>query len=450
MSTQPGIYDSPLPDGFVLCQYTLDIALAAGDSPDDDDKLPERRRPTKATLAITPKSNGFTDSTTFYGPTSWTETAVSGHFDFWAINPAASTITPNDWSYSCVLTVDQLRWSTFDLPAGSTDGPTDLRVAAQLGVSTATTGDVSLAEALRRQYEGMVLGYKAATISGAKTIGSDTGAWALDLAADTVLTIEGSNGASVALDVVTNGHTLTVTDGPTVTADSFVALGRSRGLWKGGAAAASTGGTDTGTGGSTGGGGSTTPSTEIGHMDLTGVADGTDFTAVGLTSGQKFSLVGGSSGLTVQGGKLAATPGTNTEAKCYIRTANQVITYTYSMVASDGSSHQNLRLGIYTDNGNCALNISNDGTCSSLGDPGFGYSWTQSATPYVPTSGTVKVTFDSTDSTTKFELNGKLVGTFSNSNNPKKAQGPYFYASNGSGTAANSLTINSIVVEVPN
>ncbi|MBD2760087.1 hypothetical protein IEE94_11265 [Yimella sp. cx-573] len=245
MTAQPGIYEGPLPSSFLMGRCVLDLRYAAGDSPDDADDLPESRIPERATLELTPGVTGtYIAAGVLYGPVGATLTTTTGRFDFWAIDPTHSDITPAGWVWKGVLKVDGVVWSRFEFTPDSSrsdvDGP--LNIAPMVHAASASTApaQVSLAETLRAQFEGMVQGYAASTISGAKTISAATGAWALDLAGDTTLTIEGKNGQVVALDLLCNSHTLTVVDGPAFNTDGVASLIRSRDLWKGGSAGGST------------------------------------------------------------------------------------------------------------------------------------------------------------------------------------------------------------------
>ena len=77
-----------------------------------------------------------------------------------------------------------------------------------------------------------VNGYKTKSCTGAATISaSEAGTWALDLAGDTTLTITGSNGQVVLLDIVTNGHSIIIEGGQTIDMDGIIPLVKSRGVW---------------------------------------------------------------------------------------------------------------------------------------------------------------------------------------------------------------------------
>lgn len=233
MTTQPGIYEGPLPPSFAFGRCVLDVAYASFDSPDDADNLPEKRRPVRAALELTPNLTGaFGAARTLYGPVGVTLTTENGVFDFWAIDSTNSTVTPAGWSWKAALKVDGVAWSRFEFTPDSTStDPLNLLDAALLASAATPPAQVSLAEQITRTWDGQINGYQTRTVSGAATIDSGTGTWALDLAGDTTLTIDGKNGSTVALNAAPNGHTLTVTDGPTLTTGGLTLLKRTRDLW---------------------------------------------------------------------------------------------------------------------------------------------------------------------------------------------------------------------------
>lgn len=238
MTTQPGIYEGPLPPSFAFGRCVLDVAYASFDSPDDADNLPEKRRPVRAALELTPNLTGaFGAAGTLYGPVGVTLTTENGVFDFWAIDSTNSTVTPAGWSWKAALKVDGVAWSRFEFTPDSTStDPLNLLDAALLASAATPPAQVSLAEQITRVWDGQINGYQTRTVAGAASVAATTGTWALDLAADTTLTIDGTNGQTVVLDLVAAGHTLTVTDctsGPW-SSDGKIALHKSRNLWAGG------------------------------------------------------------------------------------------------------------------------------------------------------------------------------------------------------------------------
>ena len=124
-------------------------------------------------------------------------------------------------------------------------------------MSTITTYSKAALDKLIADWRQNLQGYKAQTVSGSVTISpAVAGTFALDLTADTTLTIDGKLGQTVVLDVVTGGKKLTVVNGPVITADGVYALLLTRGKWAGGATGTASTGGSTGSGGSPSTGGS--------------------------------------------------------------------------------------------------------------------------------------------------------------------------------------------------
>lgn len=256
-------------------------------------------------------------------------------------------------------------------------------------------------------------GYETKSVSGTATVSTTTaGTFALDLTADTTLTIDGKLGQTVVLDVVTGGKKLTVVNGPTITADGVYALLMTRGKWKGGATGtASTGGgsTDgTGSTGGTGGGGSTggttTGAVEIANMNLTGVADGTAVSDVVVSNGTKLVSMEGS--LTVKGGKLISTG----IAKITGSTPKQRATVTYGIPAKNGdNTDAYARLGMLGSGSAPFLNIANSAATSVLNEGPMGFTVTKNAE--APLSGTCVMEYDAPAGKMTWTINGTLIAT---------------------------------------
>lgn len=252
-------------------------------------------------------------------------------------------------------------------------------------------------------------GYETKSVSGTATVSTTTaGTFALDLTADTTLTIDGKPGQTVVLDVVAGGKKLTVVNGPTITSDGVYALLLTRGKWKGGA----TGTASTG-GGSTGGTGDTTTppadtsATLIGKLDLAGVADGTLASTLTLSNGLAPT---GAKSLKVEGGKLVVVDSAREgEVAFKVATPKQRVTVTYSLPRLGET-----RIGIYANGGNnrsCAFRIDNNGNAEFINWDGDGFTF-DTPLPTFPKTGTVAFTFDADTGTGAAYLNGKRLGGF--------------------------------------
>lgn len=284
-------------------------------------------------------------------------------------------------------------------------------------MATITTYSKAALDKLIADWRQNLQGYKAQSVGGNVTISpAVAGTFALDLTADTTLTIDGKLGQTVVLDVVTGGKKLTVVNGPTITADGVYALLLTRGQWKGGATGtASTGGS---TGGTGGGGGSTTPpvdtsATLISSIDFTTLADGTNLTTL---KGSNGTPVGGriDRGIIKGGSFQVATGFVEADIRLVAATTKQRCTYVYDL----GADHSNA--GGFTPFSLIAggaqgvgVLLRSDGTIYPP-DAGNGFTWENTVhNPdwIVPRSGTAVTTFDSTTATHTLTVNGTLVCT---------------------------------------
>lgn len=318
-------------------------------------------------------------------------------------------------------------------------------------MATITTYSKAALDKLIADWRQNLQGYKAQSVGGNVTISpAVAGTFALDLTADTTLTIDGKLGQTVVLDVVTGGKKLTVVNGPTITADGVYALLMTRGKWKGGA----TGTASTG-GGSTGGTGDTTTppadasATLIGKLDLTGVADGTLVSTLKLSNG--LAPQGGSK-TKVAGGKLVVVDSARDDDIMFkVSTPKQRVTATYNLPRPGEA-----RLGVYEIGANtqpCALRIYSNGTAEFANWDGDGFTL-DAPLPAFPTSGTVSLTFDSTTGLGSIYLNGSRVGGFSSPtymNTPaanRKAGGIYLNLTEAERVAGpNPVTMSDIKIE---
>lgn len=288
-------------------------------------------------------------------------------------------------------------------------------------MSTITTYSKAALDKLIADWRQNLQGYKAQTVSGSVTISpAVAGTFALDLTADTTLTIDGKLGQTVVLDVVTGGKKLTVVNGPVITADGVYALLLTRGKWAGGATGTASTGGSTGsggspsTGGSTGGstdtGGSTGGSTsgaEVAHLDLSSVTDGTAITDVAMSNGTKFVNISGA--LTVKGKKIVG----NGSAKFNVTLPKQRHTWTYSMAARGGDfTVEEVRFLIVSSNTlvPVMIRINNDGFIDLPGLPDTGY--TSTMTPgTAPLSGTCVITADAPTGTITATIGGTTIAS---------------------------------------
>lgn len=289
-------------------------------------------------------------------------------------------------------------------------------------MSTITTYSKAALDKLIADWRQNLQGYKAQLVSGNVTISPATaGTFALDLTADTTLTIDGKLGQTVVLDVVTGGKKLTVVNGPTITADGVYALLLTRGKWAGGAtgtasAGGSTGGTgstgstggSSGTGGSGSTGGTTTGAVEIAHMDLTGVSDGTLVQDVALSNGAKF--VKGAGQAIVKGGALTPQAGSGESTfKFNATTPKQRITVSYTLPAAGGDfTGAEVRFGCNTA---IWLRITNDRGAPDLvavADDGMEPTYTGALAPM---SGTCVIVNDAPAGKITWTVNGVLIAT---------------------------------------
>lgn len=313
-------------------------------------------------------------------------------------------------------------------------------------MATITTYSKAALDKLIADWRQNLQGYKAQSVGGNVTISpAVAGTFALDLTADTTLTIDGKLGQTVVLDVVTGGKKLTVVNGPTITADGVYALLLTRGKWKGGA----TGTASTG-GGSTGGTGDTTTppadtsATLIGKLDLAGVADGTLASTLTLSNGLASS---GGTKIKAEGGKIVVIDSAREgEVAFKVATPKQRVTGTYSLPRSG-----EVRIGVFeigTRTIPCALRIFDTGTAEFTNADGDGFTF-DTPLPTFPKTGTVALTFDATTGTGAAYLNGARLGGFTSPTYmsipaaSRRAGGIYLVlveADRSSGTAPNTLS----------
>lgn len=275
-------------------------------------------------------------------------------------------------------------------------------------MATITTYSKAALDKLIADWRQNLQGYKAQSVGGNATISpAVAGTFALDLTADTTLTIDGKLGQTVVLDVVTGGKKLTVVNGPVITADGVYALLMTRGKWAGGATGtASTGGSTGGTGGSTGGstGGTTTGAVEIAHMNLTGIADGTPAGDVTLSNGSK--LVSTSGQLTVKSGKLISSG----RAQITGSTPKQRATVTYGIPAKNGDhTDAYVLLGMNGSGNSPLLRIANNVPTGVLNSDPMGFTVTKNAD--APLNGTCVMEYDAPAGKMTWTVNGTLIAT---------------------------------------
>lgn len=154
MTDQPGIYQGTLPPSVKYGRCTLSLAYAAFDTADDADNLPEVRRPTSATLKLSPNLTGpiYADGIVL-GVTATTLTMDDdGFFDFWAIDPKSEGVVPSEWVWRGQLIVDDVPWPKFDFsPDLTLEGPYDLGLAVVSGTTQTTPDQVTLADLIEQQ-----------------------------------------------------------------------------------------------------------------------------------------------------------------------------------------------------------------------------------------------------------------------------------------------------------
>lgn len=276
-------------------------------------------------------------------------------------------------------------------------------------MATVVTYSKAALDRILADFRQNLQGYKAMSVGGNVTISpTDAGTFALDLTGDTTLTINGKLGQIVVLDVVTAGKTLTVVNGPKITAGGLYALTLSRGVWKGGA----TGGGSTG-GGSTDGG-STTPTpgdgslTLIGKLDLAGVADGTKMSTINLSNGT--TPVAGTR-LETLGGKIVVIPDQREGELVYrVSTPKQRVSATYNLPRNG-----EVRVGLNVAGGirqtPCLIRIFDTGRAEFSNPDGDDFTL-DAALPTFPKTGTVTIDFDATTGTGAAYLDGARLGGF--------------------------------------
>lgn len=441
-----------MPEGTLYGRLTGRVSAFIGDTTADTNDLPDRV-PTGGRVTVTPSITHVVHKPTgdvIFATPDPIELDDDGHFDVSLVAVDSPDLNPTGWHYTVRVEVPGRTALTAkaQILAGQTLTLGEAIGAAQPGVATAVVkgdkgdpgedghspvvamngdqlvidgvivgphltgppGDSSAQVEQIDQMRRYLDGYEAISVSDTATVSTTAaGTFALDLTADTTLTIDGKLGQTVALDVVTGGKKLTVVNGPTITADGVYALLMTRGKWKGGA----TGTASTG-GGSTGGtGDTTTPPTDtsatlIGTLDLAGVADGTLASTLELSNGLASSHA---RSLKVEGGKLVVVDEAREgQISFEVRTPKQRVSATYSL-----PRYGDARIGIYESGGDkslpCALRIDNKGNAEFVNPDGHGFTF-DTPLPLFPKTGTVSFTFDADTGTGAAYLNGTRLGGF--------------------------------------